>query len=75
MRGCRLQRNTPSYVDRRKAPRGVHEPTGIDVVATYHPSAVLRVPDAPAREALRGQLLEDLERARRLASARRSRRE
>jgi uracil-DNA glycosylase len=53
----------------------VHEPTGIDVVATYHPSAVLRVPDAPAREALRGQRLEDLGRARRLASAKRGRQE
>jgi uracil-DNA glycosylase family protein len=49
----------------------VHEPTGIAVVATYHPSAVLRVPDASAREALRAQLLEDLARARRLASAKR----
>ena len=46
-----------------------HEPTGIAVVATYHPSAVRRVPDATAREALRPQLLEDLVRARRLASS------
>jgi uracil-DNA glycosylase family protein len=53
----------------------VHDPTGIDVVATYHPSAVLRVPDAAARETLRGKLLEDLERARRLASAKRGRQE
>lgn len=45
-----------------------HEPSGTVVVATYHPSAVLRVPDAAAREALRGQLLEDLVRARQLAS-------
>lgn len=51
----------------------VHEATGIAVVATYHPSAVLRVPDAAAREALRGQLLEDLARARRLASGKRGR--
>jgi uracil-DNA glycosylase len=49
----------------------VHEPTGIVVVATYHPSAVLRVPDAAAREALRGQLLDDLVRARRLATGKR----
>jgi uracil-DNA glycosylase family protein len=49
-----------------------HEPTGIAVVATYHPSAVLRVPDAAAREALRGQLLDDLARAQRLASGKRS---
>jgi DNA polymerase len=46
----------------------LHEPTGTVVLATYHPSAVLRVPDAAAREALRGQLLDDLRRARMLAS-------
>lgn len=49
----------------------LHGPTGIAVVATYHPSAVLRVPDATARDALRQQLLEDLARARQLASRKR----
>ena len=49
----------------------LHEPTGTVVLATYHPSAVLRVPDAAAREALRGQLLGDLRRARSLASRKR----
>lgn len=51
----------------------VHEPSGIAVVATYHPSAVLRVPDAAAREALREAVLADLQRARRLASTGRGR--
>ncbi|HEX5649815.1 MAG TPA: UdgX family uracil-DNA binding protein [Steroidobacteraceae bacterium] len=49
----------------------LHEPTGTPVLATYHPSAVLRVPDPTAREALRNQLLGDLRRARTLASRRR----
>ena len=49
----------------------VHEPTGIAVLATYHPSAVLRVPDAVARDALRTELLQDLQRAQRLASGKR----
>ena len=47
--------------------RLVHEPTGTPVLATYHPSAVLRVPDAAARAALRASLLADLKRARRVA--------
>ena len=50
----------------------LHEPTGTVVLATYHPSAVLRVPDAAAREALRNQLLGDLRRARTLASRKRA---
>jgi uracil-DNA glycosylase len=41
----------------------VHEPSGAAVVATYHPSAVLRVPDHGARVALRAALLADLQRA------------
>jgi uracil-DNA glycosylase len=50
----------------------LHESTGTVVLATYHPSAVLRVPDAAAREALRNQLLGDLRRARTLASRKRA---
>jgi DNA polymerase len=45
----------------------IHEPTGIRVLATYHPSAVLRVPDEAAKDELRAQLLADLRRARRWA--------
>lgn len=40
---------------------------GVPLVATYHPSAVLRVPDATARAELRATLLEDLRRARKRA--------
>lgn len=49
----------------------LHESTGTVVLATYHPSAVLRVPDAAARDVLRSQLLSDLRRARTLASRKR----
>jgi len=45
----------------------VHEQSGTAVVATYHPSAVLRVPDHDARVTLRAALLADLERAARIA--------
>jgi DNA polymerase len=45
----------------------VHEPTGVRVLATYHPSAILRAPDEDARAVLRAQLLADLREARRLA--------
>ena len=38
-------------------------PSGIPIVATYHPSAVLRAPDAEARAALRATLVADLTRA------------
>ena len=41
-------------------------PSGIPVVATYHPSAVLRAPDEDARAKLRATLKADLLRARRL---------
>jgi uracil-DNA glycosylase len=42
-------------------------PDGIPIVATYHPSAVLRAPDHDARMALRATLAADLARAARLA--------
>jgi len=45
-----------------------HEPSAIPVVATYHPSAVLRVPDPAARVQLRAALLDDLRRAAQIAS-------
>jgi uracil-DNA glycosylase len=48
----------------------LHEPSSIPVVATYHPSAVLRGPDPTARVQLRAALLEDLRRAARIASSR-----
>jgi DNA polymerase len=40
--------------------------SGIPIVASYHPSAVLRVPDADARAKLRAALVADLERAARM---------
>ena len=40
---------------------------GVPVVATIHPSAVLRAPDAGAREEMQGGLVKDLEKARALA--------
>jgi DNA polymerase len=43
-------------------------PSGVRVVATYHPSAVLRAPDEVARTTLRALLLADLRRAARLAA-------
>lgn len=46
----------------------LHEPTGTAVLATYHPSAILRVPDEAGRDALRADLLADLRRARKLAA-------
>ena len=46
----------------------VREPSGTPIVATYHPSAVLRVPDHDARVALRAALLADLRRAASLAA-------
>jgi DNA polymerase len=44
---------------------------GIPIHATYHPSAILRVPDEDAREQLRAMLLADLRRAAAAAAARR----
>ena len=49
--------------------RKLVSPDGIPIVATYHPSAVLRAPDHDARMALRATLLADLQRAARLGSA------
>jgi DNA polymerase len=43
---------------------------GTPIVATYHPSAILRVPDADARAKLRAALVADLERAAKLAGKR-----
>lgn len=51
-----------------RATQLVHEPSGTAVVATYHPSAVLRVPDHDARVALRAALLADLQRAAQIAA-------
>ncbi len=45
-----------------------HDASGIPIVATYHPSAVLRVPDPAARVKLRAALLEDLKRAARIVA-------
>jgi DNA polymerase len=45
--------------------------TGIPIHATYHPSAILRVPDEEARDQLRATLLGDLKRAAALAAKRR----
>ena len=45
--------------------------TSIPVVATYHPSAILRIPDERGRDELRELLLDDLKRAARLATRRR----
>jgi DNA polymerase len=42
-------------------------PDGTPIVATYHPSAALRAPDANARAKLRATLLSDLKRAARMA--------
>jgi DNA polymerase len=46
--------------------------TGIPIHATYHPSAILRVPDEEARDQLRATLLGDLKRAAAVAAKRRS---
>jgi len=42
-------------------------PEGIPVVATYHPSALLRVPAQEDKEAMRKVVLADLQRALSLA--------
>lgn len=49
---------------RSKDVRNAH---GTPIVATYHPSAILRAPDHEARARLRATLFADLERAARLA--------
>ena len=43
--------------------RALQLPSGTPVVATYHPSAVLRAPDEASRVKLRATLLADLKRA------------
>jgi DNA polymerase len=48
--------------------RKLARPQETPIVATYHPSAVLRVPDPDARVKLRGTLLADLKRAARIAA-------
>ena len=47
--------------------RALANPEGIPIVATYHPSAILRAPDHAAREKLRATLLADLRRAAKMA--------
>ena len=47
--------------------RKLQDPHGTPIVATYHPSAVLRVPDDAAKAKLRATLVADLKRAARLA--------
>jgi len=47
----------------------IETPSGIPIVATYHPSAVLRVPDAEARATLRAALIADLTRAARIVAS------
>ena len=47
--------------------RELSDPHGTPIVATYHPSAVLRVPDDDARAKLRATLVADLQRAARMA--------
>ena len=48
--------------------RQLASPQGTPIVATYHPSAILRVPDHDARVKLRATLLADLVRAARIAA-------
>ena len=47
--------------------RKLQDPRGTPIVATYHPSAVLRVPDDQAKAKLRATLLADLKRAKQMA--------
>jgi len=46
----------------------LHTDAGLRIIATYHPSAVLRVPDPDARIELRATLLRDLRKAQKLLS-------
>jgi DNA polymerase len=48
--------------------RKLQDPRGTPIVATYHPSAVLRVPDDEAKAKLRATLVADLRRAARIAA-------
>ena len=52
----------------RARTQDVRDPHGTPIVATYHPSAILRAPDHAARAKLRATLLADLQRAARLAT-------
>ena len=52
----------------RARTQDVRDPHGTPIVATYHPSAILRAPDHAARAKLRATLLADLQRAVRLAT-------
>lgn len=52
--------------------RKLENPQGTPIVATYHPSAVLRAPDHEARAELREALIADLKRAAKLARVSRS---
>ena len=47
--------------------RKIENPRGTPIVATYHPSAILRVPDHEGRVKLRATLVADLQRAAKLA--------
>jgi DNA polymerase len=46
----------------------LHDPHGTPIVASYHPSAILRAPDDDAKAKLRATLVADLKRAWRLAN-------
>jgi DNA polymerase len=46
-----------------RAASDLHHPSGARVVATYHPSAVLRAPDDEAKADLEAKLVADLKRA------------
>ena len=48
--------------------RDVRDPQGTPIIATYHPSAILRAPDHDARAKLRAILLADLVRAAKMAA-------
>ena len=50
-------------ITQARASSSIANPQGTPIVATYHPSAILRAPDHDAREALRATLLADLRRA------------
>ena len=48
--------------------RKLESPQGAPIVATYHPSAILRVPDHEGRVKLRATLVADLKRAAQMAA-------
>ena len=54
-----------TITEARAHPRA--NPAGTPIVATYHPSAILRAPDREAREKLRATVLADLRRAVQMA--------